>query len=320
MRRALQTASAAFLIALAAGLSLAVPRGRPGELGRIALMLAICLACAAFAFAAFRLWLPVAYPILVAGPAALAVWSARRITGARALASRLTPRPVLARLLDDAPAEDALRPCVAIFVDMVGSTRLQIEHGVAAFERRQQQLYGSLADAVGRAGGTVVKFTGDGALSLFFAPSRTGAEGDAMGACASAALSAVRALADALAAINDSHRADAAPPLPVRIGVEAGRAKLTVSETAERVAVDAVGEPINLAARLETLCAELRDGEDVIALFGPVVVAALQGDRDAFLDLGLTPLKGLDAPLRVFRLAEASGRGGRPKAKGLGQR
>ena len=100
-----------------------------------------------------------------------------------------------------------VREVAALFVDLVGSTRLAAErppHEVVALLNR---FFAIVVDAVGRHGGWVNKFEGDAALVVFGAPV-------ADDACATSALAAARDLDECLRAraARARRRASASPP------------------------------------------------------------------------------------------------------------
>jgi class 3 adenylate cyclase len=59
-----------------------------------------------------------------------------------------------------------------LFTDIVGSTELAAEVGDSDWRRRLEEHDQRAAEATRRAGGTIVKTTGDGILALFDGPSR----------------------------------------------------------------------------------------------------------------------------------------------------
>lgn len=85
------------------------------------------------------------------------------------------------------------------------------------------------------------------------------------------------------------------PAILVGIGLNTGEVLLGNVGSEDRMDFTAIGDPVNVAARLQGLARE-----------HPVLVgahtAALAGDAFAFTDLGEQPLKGRQAPMRVFAL------------------
>lgn len=100
--------------------------------------------------------------------------------------------------------------------------------------------------AVHGAGGTVDKYLGDGVLALFNAPNNLADH--AARACA-AALDAQRRLAE----IAPGRAMRRLPSLAARIALHTGEAVVGNIGTPERFAYTALGDPVNLASRIESL-------------------------------------------------------------------
>ena len=144
------------------------------------------------------------------------------------------------------PAPDAERRQVTVlFCDMVGSTALSGEidpEELGNLIRRYQDV---TAGAIGRFGGFVAKFMGDGVLAYFGFPR----------AFEDAAERAVRAAIAILAEIGDIERPDGAR-LQARVGIATGLVvvgEIVGTGTAQERTI--VGETPNLAARLQALAA-----------------------------------------------------------------
>ncbi len=173
----------------------------------------------------------------------------------------------------DPPAEH--RMSVMVFTDLVASTQLADRHGdlVAAGLRRSHDAI--VSAAVAEQGGEVVKFTGDGALARFFTAS-----------------GALRAADRIVVAAEEQHDDPDAPPLEIRVGLNAG-------EPVEE-AGDLFGSAVNLAARV---CAEAHGNE---VLLSAAVRDLASGKGFRFTDRGRALLKGFSEPTRLYRL-ERSG-------------
>ncbi|HLK43560.1 MAG TPA: AAA family ATPase, partial [Thermoleophilia bacterium] len=112
-----------------------------------------------------------------------------------------------------------------MFADLVGSTGAQEQMDPEAVRTANARAYAVLRQAVGRHGGVVVKFVGDGMMAVFGVP-QVGED------------DAVRALAAAL-----ELRATFGPAM--RIGVNSGEVVVAAGDT------DVVGDVVNVASRLE---------------------------------------------------------------------
>ena len=172
------------------------------------------------------------------------------------------------------------RSVAVLFVDVIGSTRLAVEHEPEEVVRRLNAFFEVVVDAVGGHGGWVNKFEGDAALCIFGAPVERPYE-------AACALSAARALAVGLARLE----VDAA------IGVSAGEAVAGNVGTESRFEYTVIGDPVNSAARL----AELARHEPGRVLADAAVVAAA-GEEAAHWTCGeQVVLRGRAAPTTLAR-------------------
>src|SRR5919199_554154 len=95
-------------------------------------------------------------------------------------------------------------------------------------------------------GGTIDKFMGDGILAIFNAPN------DLPNHPALACRAALQAQ-EWLAASQSRWRADGRPVFQARIGMHMGDVLVGNIGTAERFAYTVIGDPVNLASRLEVL-------------------------------------------------------------------
>ena len=150
--------------------------------------------------------------------------------------------------------------------------------------------------AVTSFGGHVLKRLGDGLMALFGYPQAQ--ENDAERAVR-AALAIQRALAD----LNMRNTARNAPELKARIGIESG--PVVVEATGE-----VFGDAPNVAARVE---AAAEPGSVLVTLNVQRQTAGLFVAEDE----GARELKGVSAPVQLFRIVRASGGGRRGGARSL---
>ena len=198
-------------------------------------------------------------------------------------ASAPGPATVEASLRDNAER----RQVTVMFSDLVGSTALSarmdpedLREVISAYQKR-------VAETVGRFGGFVAKYMGDGVLIYFGYPQAH--EDDAE--------RAVRAGLEIVAAIT---ALKSSVPLQTRIGIATGLVvvgDLIGSGEAQERGI--VGETPNLAARLQG-----------IAEPNMVVMAEstrrLLGNLFEFDDLGAKDLKGITGPVRAFAALQPS--------------
>ena len=188
------------------------------------------------------------------------------------------------------------RPITVMFCDLVGSTSLAAKLDAEDWRNLVNAYLDEASAAVTGLGGHVLKKLGDGLMALFGYPQAQ--ENDAERAVR-AALAIQRALAD----LNARNARSGAPELSARIGLECGS-----------VVVDAAGEVFgeapNVAARVQAAAEP-----------GTVLVTASVQRQTAGLfvveDKGAHDLKGVPAPVTLYRIVRASGGGRRGGARAL---
>jgi adenylate cyclase len=143
-----------------------------------------------------------------------------------------------------------------------------------------------MIDAVDRNGGFINKFLGDGFMAIFGAPLDDPA----------AARHAVAAAREMLAEIDRRALADGAFPLKVGIGLHVGPAVTGNVGSPRRKEFTAIGDTVNLAARLEQLTKE----HAARLIVSDAVMAALDDGGGA--PLGVVAVRGYADPVRIWRL------------------
>ena len=189
-----------------------------------------------------------------------------------------TPTATAAATATPAPTKSSAerRQLTVMFCDLVGSTALSTQLDPEDLGRVIGEFRAACANAVGRFGGSVAKYMGDGALVYFGYP-------EAYEDAAARAILAGLALVEAAGALRNSIRVF--PQL--RVGIATGT--VVVGEligdgaAQERVAV---GATLNLAARLQALAAP-----DSIVISESTWTLA--GGAFNYEDLGPQTLKGI---------------------------
>jgi adenylate cyclase len=155
------------------------------------------------------------------------------------------------------------------------------------------QYFKAMGHAIEEQGGRVDKFIGDGIMALF------GVDREPATACREA-LAATRAMALALERLNEHLAHDLREPLRIGIGLHAGPVILGEMGYGRVTSLTAVGDTVNVAARLEALTKEF----DV-----QLVVSARLAER-AGVDLSAAELREIEIrgrrrPLRVRLVSDA---------------
>jgi adenylate cyclase len=189
----------------------------------------------------------------VAAQTAVAVENARsharlaREEVARANYSRFLPEYVVRQILEN-PDSFKLggvnQTLTVLFADIRGFTRLSEN---AAPERVVQLLnnyFTAMSDVIFSHGGTLDKYIGDGLMALFGAPTAT--PEDACNAV-SAAVAMQRRMED----INAQLRVEGLAEIAIGIGLHTGVATVGYIGSERRSEYTAIGDTVNLAARLE---------------------------------------------------------------------
>ena len=205
--------------------------------------------------------------------------------GASAAATTIPTAPVSDA---SAPTEAERRQLTVMFCDLVGSTPLLTRFDPEDLREIVGAYHRCVTDTVGRFGGFVAKYMGDGVLVYFGYPEAH--EDDAE-----------RAVRAGLAVIDAVGRLATQEPLNVRIGIATGVVvvgDLIGAGAAQERGV--VGETPNLAARLQALA---RPGTLVVADSTRRQIGTLFEIED----LGPQPLAGFAEPQRAWRVVGESG-------------
>lgn len=149
--------------------------------------------------------------------------------------------------MDLMPGQAEQREAAVLFIDLRGFTPLAERLEPGQVMRLLADYQARMVGTVRAHGGSIDKFMGDGILASFGAtrPSQGYA------AAAARALEAVMAAADAWA---EARQAAGEAPLVVNAALASGRIMFGTVGDAERLEYTVIGEPVNLAAKLEKHC------------------------------------------------------------------
>jgi adenylate cyclase len=208
-------------------------------------------------------------------------------TTSRLSLTRFVPRELAPLLAEPGMAglRTGRRQTVAIvFVDMRGSTA-RAEHTdperfavfMSSFRRR-------VMSAARAHGGMVDKFIGDGALIVFGVPESAPDDAARAFACA-------HALVDRIARWNDKHNVQ--PPVAVGIGVQVGEVFCGVVGDIDRLEFTVLGDPVNVASRLEKATKE--HGTPILATAEAVAAAGVD-----WREVAVETLPGRSEPVRLM--------------------
>ena len=176
--------------------------------------------------------------------------------------------------------------CV-LFSDVRDFTHLSEHMAPAIVINVLQRYFDRMVKVVHKYGGTVDKFIGDGLMVLFGAPEKSADP------CGDTVQCALEMMAE-LDALNREFESEGLPTLTIGIGVNYGTVTVGNIGSSERQNYSAIGDAVNVAARIEGLTKDL--GRKI--LITEAVVSRI-GDRFHFDPLGEHKLKG-HSPVKVW--------------------
>lgn len=283
-------------------LTLLWPGGRRWQILSLVLGLAaVPLACW-LALRLGRLWLPPLAPMAVlvgtaAGQTLRDVVAERRLRAGliRAFAHYLAPA-LVERLAADPGAlrlGGESREITVLFCDIRGFTTLaeQLQPQPERLTMILHRLMEPLSQAVLAENGTIDKYIGDCLMAFWNAPLDVPDH-------AARAVAAGRRMIDAVAALNVEFAREGMAPLSVGIGINTGTCIVGNMGSGARFDYSAIGDAVNLAARLEGLTKDL----GVPLIMGQATAVAL-GPTAAVRPLDAVSVRGRSTPTRIFALA-----------------
>lgn len=254
------------------------------------------LITAAVIFAQARLWIPVAIPVFATAPLICLAALAVRYLFARALVTRLAPKQVAHQLLDSTVADrHAVRTeqATIMFTDLVSSTAMSEALSEIAYTEAINVYYDLATDVVEAHGGMVVEFMGDGILSIF-SDSVTGPD-HARRAC-----DAARVLVRDLTAANASAKDH--PVLRIRVGINSGLTATGEIGARRRYNFKALGEVVNVAARLEEMGKTVDHDDDHIVLLSEATRKQADLSGPEISSLGPLTLRGHRSKVITYKM------------------
>jgi adenylate cyclase len=182
-----------------------------------------------------------------------------------------------------------------LFQDIRGFTALSATLDPVALLRLLNRFFTEVVAAVEAEGGMVKQFTGDGVMALFGAPQLRVDHTER-------AVRAALGIVNRLAVLNALLQKDGLAPLRIGVGIHTGEVVAGLIGPDERVEYGVVGEPVNLASRIEALTKDLAAtiliSSDIAARLGPQFVLG----RVATL-----PVKGRSQPMEVVEVLSQTG-------------
>jgi class 3 adenylate cyclase/predicted ATPase len=193
---------------------------------------------------------------------------------------------------EPASSDGERRQLTVMFCDLVGSTALSEQLDPEELREVVRAYQATCAEVIQRFDGHIAQYLGDGLLVYFGYPQAH--EDDAQ-----RAVRAGLGILDAMRTLNDRLEPHNGLRLAVRIGIHTGPVVVGTMGSGGRYEQLALGETPNLAARLQSLAAP-----DTVAI-SDTTHRLVQGYFTCD-DLGSHRLKGIETPLRVYRVVGAS--------------
>jgi adenylate cyclase len=206
---------------------------------------------------------------------------------------RYVPAPVADVLDSGGELEPEERDVTVLFVDLRGYTSLCEPLRPEEIFTTVNRYTDAISWVIRQHGGTIVEFSGDGLMAIFGAPHpQPGKEA-----------SAVRAARELVVALRALERpAPDKGPLTVGVGIATGPALCGNVRAAENVIWTAVGNIVNLAARLQTLTREI----DALIAIDAATYRLAGSVASTFHLRQNVPIRGRSEPENVYVLPLSS--------------
>ncbi len=210
--------------------------------------------------------------------------------------AKFVPVDIVSKLVDQghtlSPSGEP-RELTVMFTDVRGFSHIAETLPTQQLVAQLTRYFNVAAEVIGRFGGTIDKFIGDGILVLWGAPVPLA---DAPLQSCRAAL----ALQQAIDALNAEWEHSGLPRFETCIGIHTGLVVAGVLGSADRLSYTALGDAVNVASRVENLNRRL----DTRILISETTNAALEG-RLPTRPIGSVELRGRQMPLKVSELLES---------------
>jgi adenylate cyclase len=205
--------------------------------------------------------------------------------------ARYLSRDVMAKVLADAPSlRGEYREVSILFSDLRGFTTMSERMQPADIAQHLNEYFDAMTAAIFRHRGMINDFVGDAVMAVFGAPVTDPDH----------AWNAVQSALDmdtALAALNEEWKKKGLVELRMGIGIHTGRVFAGNVGGRDRIKYTVIGDPVNVASRVEGLNKDL----STTLLVTEETLAAV-GDRIRVRDCGPVAVKGRVEKVRVFEV------------------
>jgi adenylate cyclase len=273
---------------LAAGVVMVLARPIAGTVLCLAGGVLIGIPASYWAFQGSGYWVDFLLPVLVTAVVGLGaeILARRRIR--QSFARYLSPE--VARQVIDESLRSERREVSILFSDLRGFTTLSENMPAEKVAERLTEYFDAMTAHVFEHRGMINDFVGDGIVAFFGAPMADAEH-------ARHAVLAADGMRRALDQLNERWRAIGLPTLRMGIGVHSGEVFVGNVGSRRRVKYTLVGDPVNLASRVEGLNKEL--GTTILIT---AETRAMAGEGTETKDHGLHTVKGRAQPVHVHEL------------------
>jgi adenylate cyclase len=180
-----------------------------------------------------------------------------------------------------------------LFADVCGFTTMSAKSHPEQIVEMLNRLFSVLTEIIFKNDGTLDKYIGDAVMALFGAPYV--GEHDAE----NAAIAALE-MREALSRLNEDIAELGFPPVNLSIGLNTGRATVGYIGSERRTDYTAIGDTVNLAARLQSAAkpGHILISEETMKAIGP---------RFVTVEMGALELKGYDREILAFDILSVAG-------------
>lgn len=185
-----------------------------------------------------------------------------------------------------------------LFSDMRNFTGYSEGRSAQEVVARLNEYFTAMTDIVFHHGGTLDKYLGDGLLAYFGAPLELPDH-------AGQALKAAAEMLDAVNILNGEWQARGETTMDIGLGIHSGMVVVGNIGSPRRMEYTIVGEPVNLASRLEGLNKEMHTN----VIFSEDIYSRVENFPIGWTvkDLGEKPVRGLTNAVKIYTLISESG-------------
>jgi adenylate cyclase len=283
------------LVVLVAGVVLLTLRPITGTLVCVLGSLVLGVPAALLAFDRGGYWIDFVLPVLAASLTGLGsdALDRRRFRDSFA---RYLSRDVMAKVLTDAPSlRGEHREVSILFSDLRGFTTLSEQMEPERIAAHLNEYFGEMTAAIFAHRGMINDFVGDAVMAVFGAPV---ADPDHAWHAVQSAIAMDRALE----ALNQRWQTAGLPLLRMGIGIHTGSVFAGNVGGRDRIKYTVIGDPVNVASRVEGLNKDL--GTTILVTEETLTAV---GDRVRVRDCGPQAVKGRVEKVRVFEVLADGG-------------